>query len=104
MAFISSVASWLLKKRLHQIDLFIEYPYDVQHELFQDLIYKARDTEWGNKYTYSSINNLQDFQARVPISTYEDISPYIERLMQGEHNLLWPSETRWFAKSSGTTA
>ncbi len=103
MALISSVASWLLKKRLHQIDLFIEYPHEVQNELLHRLIYQAQDTEWGIKYKYSEIKSLKEFQKEVPISTYEDIEPFVNRLRQGEHNLLWPSETRWFAKSSGTT-
>lgn len=104
MAIISSVASWLLKKRLHQIDLFVEYPYDVQNELFQSLIYQAQETEWGIKHSYNKISSLKEYQSRVPISTYEDIEPYVQRLMKGEHNLLWPSETKWFAKSSGTTS
>ena len=103
MAIISSIAGWFLKKRHHQIELFIEYPYDVQNEVFQGLIQKASDTEWGKQYSYSSIKGLKDYQNRVPISNYEDIVPYVDRLRKGEHNLLWPTETRWFAKSSGTT-
>ena len=51
-----------------------------------------------------SIYSIEDFQQRVPISTYEDIKPYINRLREGEQNLLWPTEIKWFAKSSGTTS
>lgn len=81
----------------------MQYPHDVQNELFYNLISEAENTEWGIKYAYSSIKNINDFKARVPISRYEDIEPFVSRLLNGEHNLLWPTETRWFAKSSGTT-
>lgn len=103
MAFINSLTSWFLKKRYHQMELFMQYPHDVQNELFFSLIEEAKDTEWGLQYYYSEIKSVKEFQERVPISTYEDIETYIYRLLQGEHNLLWPTETRWFAKSSGTT-
>jgi hypothetical protein len=103
MAIISSIAAWFLKKRYHQIELFLEYPFNVQNEVFSELVYRAKDTQWGRKYGYNRIKTYRDFQNQVPISTYEDLSPYINRIRSGEHNVLWPAETRWFAKSSGTT-
>jgi len=103
MALINSVISWLMKKRIHQIDLFMKYPHDVQSEWFKKLIQTARDTEWGLKYDYSSIRTPEDFRSRVPVNDYESLKPYIERLMQGEQKLLWPTAIKWFAKSSGTT-
>jgi len=103
MAIISSIAAWFLKKRYHQIELFLEYPFNVQNEVFVELIDRAKDTKWGKKYEYYKISTYKEFQSQVPISTYEDLSPYIDRIRKGEQNLLWPSETRWFAKSSGTT-
>jgi len=104
MAIISSVISWLIKKRIHQIELFKTYPVDVQDELIGKLISTARNTEWGKKYDYESIATIHQFRQRVPISKYEDLEPVITRLRNGEQNLLWPEETKWFAKSSGTTA
>jgi len=104
MAIISSVISWLIKKRIHQIELFKTYPIDVQKELIGKLISTARNTEWGKKYGYESISTINDFKNRVPLSKYEDLEPIIKRLREGESNLLWPEETKWFAKSSGTTA
>ncbi|WP_108209944.1 GH3 auxin-responsive promoter family protein [Pontibacter mucosus] len=92
-----------MKKRIHDIDLFRKYPHEVQLELFQDLISTAKSTEWGKKYGYGDSMSVQEFQERVPISTYEDLYPYIERMMKGEQNVLWPSKIEWFAKSSGTT-
>ena len=93
-----------MKKRMHQIELFVRYPHDVQEEWFQRLIKEARYTEWGKKYDYSSISNREQFRERVPINTYDDLKPYIDRIRQGEQNILWNTEIRWFAKSSGTTA
>ena len=104
MPLINSIISWVNVKRLHQIDLFKKYPYDVQKEVLTTLVSQAARTTWGIQYGYNSINSIEDFQKQVPISTYEDVKPYINRLRQGEQNLLWPSEIKWFAKSSGTTA
>jgi phenylacetate-coenzyme A ligase PaaK-like adenylate-forming protein len=103
MALLNSVLVWVLKKRIHQIELFMKHPQDVQNELFKSLLKSAQDTEWGNKYEYKSIKNFQTFQERLPISQYEDIFPYIERTLKGEENLLWKGKVKWFAKSSGTT-
>jgi hypothetical protein len=93
----------VLKRRISQIERFIKFPHEVQQELGIKLISQAKNTEWGNKYGYINIRSLEDFRSRVPVSTYEDIYPYIERLMKGEQNILWPSEITWFSKSSGTT-
>ena len=88
---------------MHQIELFIKYPYDVQDEWFQNLISTAQHTEWGKTHGYASIYTQDQFKERVPIQTYDTLKPYIERMLAGEHNILWPSEIKWFAKSSGTT-
>ncbi len=104
MAMINSVLSWYIKKRIHQIGLFIQYPHEVQGEWFRKLIQSARDTDWGLKYDYQSIRTVADFRERVPLNTYDSIKPYIDQLRAGQQNVLWPSEIRWFAKSSGTTS
>ncbi len=92
-----------MKKRIHQIDLFIKYPHEVQDEWLKKLIHTARYTEFGEKYSFKDLTTYEQFRERVPIHSYEDTYPYIKRLMHGEQNLLWPSEIRWFSKSSGTT-
>jgi len=99
----NSIFSWLIKKRIHQIELFMKYPVEVQTEQFQKLISTASETEWGKKFGYSSIHNYNDFKNRVPLQDYESLKPYVDRLLKGEQNLLWPNEVKWFAKSSGTT-
>ena len=100
---INSVISWVIKKRIHQIELFMKYPEDVQAEWFRKLIMTARDTEWGKMYDYASVSTPGEFRERVPISSYEKLKPYIDLLRKGRQNVLWPSEIKWFAKSSGTT-
>jgi len=103
MALFNSLVTWYLKKRIPNIERFNNRPFEVQQELFEHLIETAKDTEWGKLYDYKSIKSIEDFRERVPIGNYESHKPYIERMMRGEQNILWPSEVRWFAKSSGTT-
>lgn len=103
MGLINSILTWVMQKRIHQIELFIKYPHEVQEELFKKLIQTARHTEFGLQYDFSSIQTYEQFRQRVPIHTYEKTFPYIDRLMKGEQNILWPSEIKWFSKSSGTT-
>jgi hypothetical protein len=104
MPLINSIISWVNVKRLHQVELFTKYPVDVQREVFDRLIEQSLRTTWGIQYGFDSINSIEEYQKRVPVSTYEDLSPYIKRLRDGEQNLLWPTEIKWFAKSSGTTS
>jgi len=104
MPLLNSIISWVNVKRLHQIELFTKYPVDVQREVFVKLIEQALRTTWGIQYGYDSINSIKEYQERVPVSTYEDLKPYIKRLREGEQNLLWPTEIKWFARSSGTTS
>ena len=103
MGLINSILTWVMQKRIHQIELFIKYPHEVQEELFKKLIQTARYTEFGKQFDFSSIQTYEQFRERVPIHTYEKTFPYIDRLMKGEQNILWPSEIKWFSKSSGTT-
>jgi hypothetical protein len=103
MQILNSILTWVMKKRIHQMELFMKYPFEVQDEMLKKLLSTARYTEFGQKYSFDDLVNFEDFKRRVPVHTYEKIFPYIERQMRGEQNLLWPSEVKWFAKSSGTT-
>jgi hypothetical protein len=100
---INSFASWVLKQRIHQIELFIKYPNEVQEELLMNLIQSSKNTVLGKEYDFSSINSYATFADRVPISTYEELQPLIERTRKGEQNVFWETPIKWFAKSSGTT-
>ena len=103
LPIVNSIATWFLKKRIHQIDLFLKYPIDVQEELLKGLINKAKHTEIGNQYDFNSIKTYTDFAERIPVTTYEDNESNYERARKGESNIFWPTPIKWFAKSSGTT-
>ena len=100
---VNSLASWFLKKRFHQIELFLKYPIDVQNELLEELLHTAKNTEVGKQYDFASINSYREFSERVPVTNYEDSQQQIERARKGESNIFWPTPIKWFAKSSGTT-
>lgn len=85
------------------MELFLKYPHEVQSEIFKNLMESAKNTVYGKKYGFSEISNYDQYGQQVPVANYEAHYPYIERLMKGEQNVLWPSKTTWFAKSSGTT-
>ncbi|MDZ7743793.1 MAG: GH3 auxin-responsive promoter family protein [Bacteroidota bacterium] len=104
MALINSVVSWLMKKRFHQIEFFITYPHDVQEEWFKRLISAGSQTAWGKEFGYPDISNVEQFKKQVPVNDYDKLRPYIERLRNGEQFVLWNTEVKWFAKSSGTTS
>ena len=100
---INSLASWVLKQRIHQIELFLKYPNEVQEELLMNLIRTSENTIIGQQYDYNSITSYATFAERVPVSSYEELQPLIERTRKGEQNVFWETPIKWFAKSSGTT-
>ena len=99
----NSIFSWIIKKRIHQIELFKQYPIEVQGDVFSALIDAAKNTEWGKKFDYHSIKSYKDFNEQVPLTDYEVLKPYMDRMLKNEQNLLWPADISWFAKSSGTS-
>jgi len=103
MPIINSIVSWLNIKRIQDIELFRQYPVNIQRETFSNLIRFAKDTEWGIKYGYHNEMSIDEFRQNVPPQTYEEVKPFIDRVRNGEQNVLWPTEIKWFAKSSGTT-
>jgi hypothetical protein len=104
MPILKGIVSWLTIKRMNEIDLFRQYPGNVQHDVMMSLIETACETEWGKNHAFDSIKTYDDFKSHVPLQDYDQIKPYVERLRAGEKNLLWPGEIKWFAKSSGTTS
>ena len=103
MAIFNSIVSWYFKNRHKAMQDALINAIAIQKSTLVELIERAKETEFGTKYNFSEIRDYKDFTENVPISGYEEIKPYIERMMNGEQNLLWPSEINWFAKSSGTT-
>ncbi|MEP6844511.1 MAG: GH3 auxin-responsive promoter family protein [Panacibacter sp.] len=103
MKILSPAISRLARLRYWKIEHWTNESIAVQREVLQDLITHAQHTEIGRKYGFHNIFRLCDFKKNVPIHEYDDLKPYIERLMNGEQNLLWNTPVYWFAKSSGTT-
>lgn len=90
--------------RLKEIKKLQLQPYKTQETFLFEILNKARDTEFGKKYHFKDIQNLTDFQKQVPVSTYEEFVPYIEKMLDGQEDVLWPGLIDKFSKSSGTTA
>ena len=92
---INSIASWLLKKRMHQIELFIKYPNEVQNDILLNLINSAKDTFIGQKFDFKSIKNYNDFAKRVPVFSYEQFADKIDLARKGENNIFWSSKIKY---------
>lgn len=104
MGILSSTISQLARMRLWRIEAWIENPVASQREVLQDLVTSAQYTEFGRKYNFSSLFSTRDFKKEIPIHEYDDLKPYIQRMMDGEENILWNTPIQWYAKSSGTTS
>lgn len=104
MSLISPALKGYMMLRNSAIDNFMLNPIDTQKQVFNHIVGSAQFTEYGKKYGFEHINSISEFKKQVPINDYDSLKPYIERILQGEQNLLWPSQISWFAKSSGTTS
>nr|WP_246601781.1 GH3 auxin-responsive promoter family protein [Hymenobacter profundi] len=102
-AVLNSILSWAVQRRLGDIVQFRDHPHEAQAQVYRTLLRTARDTEWGRKYGFGDAITAADFAQRVPINTYEELYPELERVLRGEADVLWPGRVQWFAKSSGTT-
>ncbi len=104
MPILNSLIHWFNIKRINQIELMKKYPQEVQNEVLANLLIKAQDTEFGKQYHFHKIENPEQFSEIVPLHDYDSFKPYIEKVLQGQQNIIWPTEIKWFAKSSGTTS
>lgn len=101
---ISPIIGWYFKQRVKELRANIERSLENQNILFGELMEKLSLTEYGRKFGIEKLTTYQQFAERVPVASFEDFLPYIERNQRGEQSLLWPGDIRWFAKSSGTTS
>jgi len=104
IGFINSIATWWLNKRLSDLRLFMKNPVNTQEEQLRLLLSRALHTTFGQQYHFKQIQDIKAFQQQLPLQDYEHLFPYIDRMMQGESDVLWPGKIKWFAKSSGTTS
>lgn len=103
MRLLSPAISRFARMRLWSIEQWMNDPVTAQHTVWQDLIAAGQNTEFGREHHFSQIQSLAEYKKRVPLKEYEDMKPYIDRMMKGEENVLWNTPVTWFAKSSGTT-
>jgi hypothetical protein len=104
MKLLSPAISRLARFRHWRIEQWIDNPIAAQREVLQDLVTHAQYTEMGRKFHLTKLFSIREFKKSVPIHEYNNLTPYIDRLMNGEENLLWNTPVTWFAKSSGTTS
>ncbi|MET0393098.1 MAG: GH3 auxin-responsive promoter family protein [Chitinophagaceae bacterium] len=104
MSLLSPAISSLARMRLWRIEAWKSNPFDAQREVLQDLVTSAQYTEFGRHHHFHELFNVRSFKQAVPIHEYDDLKPYIQRIMEGEQNVLWNTPVYWFAKSSGTTS
>jgi hypothetical protein len=87
-----------------QINQWAVKPIETQQRVFRTLINEAKDTAFGKDHKFEMISTPQEFTEQVPVRDYEELKPYINRVVQGEKDILWPGKPLYFAKTSGTTS
>lgn len=97
------IAKPVLKSRVKQISKYAVNAEQIQRDVLKRLVSTASATEWGIKHSYSDIANYEQFVKSVSVQDYESLKNYIDRMRQGEKDVLWKGRCKWFAKSSGTT-
>ncbi len=103
MSFKHTLVNWFIQKRSSNLKAYRERPLDLQNQTLSYLIRKAQNTVWGKVHQYLNVKTTLDYKSVVSLQSYDDLKPYIQRMIEGEGNVLWDSPVRWFAKSSGTT-
>jgi len=104
MYLIHAIASRVIARQVSRIQQVVEDPVRAQEEVFSELISGGRDSFWGKQYDYASVHSIDELKRRFPVQDYDTLKPYIDRIMQGEQQVLWNTPISWFAKSSGTTS
>ena len=88
----------------NKIDGWSSKPIEVQQKIFNELISKAKDTAFGKDHHFNRIKNHADFVENVPVRDYEDLRAYVDKMVDGQENILWPGKPLYYAKTSGTTS
>ncbi|MFN0275665.1 MAG: GH3 auxin-responsive promoter family protein [Chitinophagales bacterium] len=104
MHVFHSIAAGIMKQQISRIQRVIQQAPDTQDQTLKSLVQAAKKTQWGEQYDFASIQTFQDFQNRFPVQDYDTLKPFIDKIMHGQQNILWPTPISWFAKSSGTTS
>ena len=98
--FAIPFAKFIQKK----VNKWANTPFKTQEKVFKDLVSQAKNTAFGKDHGFDSIRNYDDFKARVPVVDYEGLRHYVDRVVEGESDVLWKGKPLYFAKTSGTTS
>lgn len=99
-AIVKVYASYVVKKTAK----WSNNPIKTQEKVMKKLISRAKNTKFGKDHNFKNILNYSDFSKNIPVRDYEDIRPYVQQIIDGEKNVLWPKKPIYFAKTSGTTS
>lgn len=100
---LTSIARLFFKQRQHELERHLNEGETLQHEVLTHLLERAKDTEYGRNHLFAATKDYEGFAKNVPVNTYEELKDDIDRMRQGERDVLWTGRVKWFAKSSGTT-
>lgn len=100
-ALFNTVVNWFIRQRIDQIQNFMNHPIETQKGILFSQLFHAEDTEYGRKYGFNSISSYQDFKNKVPVVTYEEMEPYIEKARQGQKDVSVLGYIKHFAKIFG---
>ncbi|EJG00967.1 GH3 auxin-responsive promoter family protein [Flavobacterium sp. F52] len=102
---IKSIAAKIFARKIYKQTLkWAQKPVETQQKIFKNLIENAQNTEFGKDHHFNQIKTFEDFQKRVPVRDYEDLKPYVDKVVKGESDILWKGKPLYFAKTSGTTS
>ncbi len=102
---LKSIAAKIFAKKIHKNTIkWASNPIETQQKVFENLIHQATTTQFGKDHYFSKIKTFQDFANQVPVRDYEALKPYVDRVVNGEENILWKGKPIYFAKTSGTTS
>ena len=100
-ALAARIFAWNVDRKSSR---WIRNPVAAQQRTFENLIKQGRQTRFGTDHAFEKINSHADFTRLVPVRDYEALKPYIEQILEGASDVLWPGKPRYFAKTSGTTS
>jgi hypothetical protein len=102
---IKAFAAKLFAKHIHKkTQKWAQNPVETQQKVFNELIQKAKETQFGKDHAFGLIKSHTDFVQKVPVRDYEGLKPYVDLVVKGQENVLWKGKPLYFAKTSGTTS
>ena len=100
---LTQIVGKVFVPRQHALERYQQEGEALQRAVLNHLIQSAKDTEYGRNHAFAAVKGYDDFISQVPVNTYEELKGDIDRMRQGETDILWPGRVKWYAKSSGTT-